>query len=107
MTENENQELRELSHEIEEEFKPKREKKEYTREGVRIIQCSKCRKDEFLSRIGKIDGYVYCSSCYLMRIAERINDWKIDYRRYRNGKENFEMNEINSKDCPKLSSYIN
>ena len=71
-----------------------------------VIQCTRCKNDEFMSRIGKVDNYVYCEPCYAIRIDEKIQEWKSKYKHYRNGKTGaLSRNDILL--APSISDFIN
>lgn len=69
-----------------------------------VADCFSCHNPIFLSNAGKLVN-LYCEECYLKKLEFAINDWKNDYRRWRNGMATITKDDIAI--APRLSLYIN
>ena len=72
----------------------------YTKEGIELVKCVVCHGNILITRAGKFRGDWYCHGDYSERLEHQINEWKGEYRRWRNGKELITKS-------PNLSNFIN
>jgi len=79
--------------------------KKYTREGIEIVECATCHSDVYITKVGVFRGNWYCDAHYLIRLEQQINEWKMEYKRWRNGMKSVTKTDI--MEAPRQSEYIN